>query len=202
MLAATDAVHAWMQDHGEVKGKTYIMQLPANNLLMAAMAGTNTTLGLWDLDEYLVLPSRRSISYEVNKGCLTQLHNATEMEAVVSFVVATTTSNTSEPGNDITQWLEKGSFKEAMKSMQYTLQPLKSCSDAIYCKALVNPNGEFNMHVHQLARPPPATSNRKTTGAGCAYMLNFLHLYKRRGFWSKGMLSKDTAPLKLEELGY
>jgi hypothetical protein len=48
------------------------MQVPAYNLLRLAAWGSNSTLALWDLDEYLVLPQHRLITDEIygESGCM------------------------------------------------------------------------------------------------------------------------------------
>jgi hypothetical protein len=187
------------QEHGYVRGAKYMLQLPASNLLKAAMAGTNTTLGFWDLDEFLVLPRHRNISYEVNHGCLTQLHDASEMEAVISFTL--TLPPDSSTGPDVAHWRHHGGFEAAVKSMNYTAQPYRHCMHGIYCKALVNPNADYNMHVHQLVRPPSEPGHRKTTDRSCAYVHHFYHLWGRRGWWDKSNIS-DKVPLALEDMPF
>ena len=175
------------------------MQLPGSNLLKAAMAGTNTTLGLWDLDEFLVLPRHRNISYEVNHGCLTQLHDPTNQEAVLSFSL--TLPPDSLQGRDINRWLKLGSFESAIKSVPYSMQMYKHCNWGIFCKALINPNSNLNMHVHQMVRRDHDARSRNKTDSSCAYMHHFLHLWGRRDFWWPDNLM-GKAPLVLKDMPF
>jgi hypothetical protein len=186
-----------LQEYGYVAGSRNVLPIPANNLLKAAMAGSNTTLGIWDLDEFLVLPRHHNISYEVNQGCLTQLHDPSNLEAVIAFSLTLPSDSASEP--DIVQWQEYGGFRAAVKRMHYTVQPYRHCDDGIFCKALINPDSDYNMHVHQLVRPPGETRKRNFTDRGCAYMHHFYYLWRHRKWWMESNLKKK-ASLRLEDL--
>ena len=187
------------QTYGNIRGAPYMMLLPGSNLLKAAMAGTNTTLALWDLDEFLVLPRHRNISHEVNHGCLTQLHDPVNQEAVLSFSL--TLPSDSSPGRDIDRWLKHGSFEAAIKHEPYTTQMYKNCNWGVFCKALINPNSDHNMHVHQMVRRKPDARNRNKTDPSCAYMHHFYHLWGRRAFWSPDNLM-GKAPLVLKDMPF
>jgi hypothetical protein len=186
-----------VQEYGYVRSASYFLQLPTLNLLMAAMAGTNTTLGLWDLDEFLVLPGHRSISYEVNRGCLTRLHDPSSMAVEVPFTLTLPAANSSS-GPDIASWRKLGGFEAAIKKMNYTAQPYKHCG---YCKVLVNPNTNYNLHVHWLVTPPEAGSHKVTADRKCAYAHHFYHLWHNRQFPHEANLL-ETAPLAIQDLPF
>jgi hypothetical protein len=175
-----------------------MMQLPANNLLKTAMAGSSTTLGIWDLDEFLVLPRHRNISYEVSHGCLTQLRAPSNMEAVLSFSM---TVAKAKSRSEIRRWQKAGGFEAAVKSMRYTTQPYKHCNYGVYCKALINPNSDYNMHVHQLARPPSEGDSRNPTPRSCAYIHHFFYLWGTRWWWDPKVLSR-RASLSLKDMPF
>jgi hypothetical protein len=189
-----------MQEYGHVAHSRNILPIPANNLLKAAMAGSNTTLGIWDLDEFLVLPRHHNISYEVNHGCLTQLHDPSSLEAVIAFTL--TVPPESSTGPDVERWLQYGGFEAAVKHMHYTVQPYKHCMFGIFCKALINPDSDYNMHVHQLVRPPGEETHRNFTDRGCAYIHHFYHLWNGpRAWWDPSILD-DKAPLSLADMPF
>jgi hypothetical protein len=189
-----------VQEHGYEQGSNHMMQLPANNLLKTAMDGSSTTLGIWDLDEYLVLPRHRTISYEVNHGCLTQLHDPAGQEALLPFTLTTQLDAT--PGPDITQWQQHGSFEAAVRSMRYTAQPVKHCDRGVFCKALINPNSDRDVRLHQLARLPPAKGGSNVTDRSCAYIHHFHHLWGHRRWWSDTVLAETKSPLALADMPF
>jgi hypothetical protein len=184
-----------------VEGQTHMLQLLASNLLKASMAGSNTTLGLWGLDEYLVLPRHRSISYEVNHGCLTQLHDPTIQEARLPCTLALPLDDLPD-GPDILEWRKYGSFESAIRSMRYTAQPVKACCSHMLCKAaLVSANSDFDIHMHRHVRPLPDVQDRSSTDQGCAYVHNFYRLWRcRRQQWPDLVFSKRKAPVVLEDM--
>jgi hypothetical protein len=187
-----------VQEYGIVRNASNFMQLPTHNLLLAAMAGTNTTLGLWDLDEYLVLPGHRSISYEVNHGCLAGLHDPSSMAVEIPLTMTLPGADFShEP--DIASWVRLGGVEAAVKSMSYTAQPYKECK---FCKLLVNPDTTYNMHVHWLVKPDDAPP-KVTADRGCAYAHHFFHLWHTRiGIRVDESNLLERAPLALQDLPF
>lgn len=174
-------------DGGLIRDHPLIMQVPANNLLMLAASGSSATIGLWDLDEFLVLPHGRPIADEVRDGCLQRVKDPKEYEQVLTLALTFDTAATTP---DLPKWREYGSMLEAAKHMNYTSRPYKHCDNGMYCKALVNPNTDLAMHVHQLVRQVPEESTVRTpTAHDCAFLHHFWFLWVvRPNFWDQGVL--------------
>ena len=54
-----------LQDFSIDPTKEISIQIPAQNLVSMAMHGSRNVIGVWDVDEYLVLPSHKPIMHEV-----------------------------------------------------------------------------------------------------------------------------------------
>lgn len=169
-------------EFGLIDDLSLVMQVPGNNLLKMIMGGSDAMLAVWDLDEYLVLPRKRPISYEVTEGCMKQLQDPEEHEQVISF---TWTYDKTATQPEVARWLSAGGVLNATRIYNYTATPYSHCNFGVLCKAIINPNTDFNMHVHQLARPPPHSEHRSPSPRDCAYMHHFFQLFVRRPIWDE-----------------
>jgi hypothetical protein len=120
----------------------------------------------------------------VRQGCLKGAMEKAE-EAVIPFEHATI-DGWSGRGGEISAWLEHGSFREAAKHVKYTTQAYSHCNDGNICKALVDPNTDLIVQIHQLVQRPPKDVHRRPMPRSCAYMLHFYQLWAVRPFRKGG----------------
>ncbi|WIA29226.1 hypothetical protein OEZ86_011737 [Tetradesmus obliquus] len=153
---------------------SHFMQVPAYNLMRLAAWGSEVHLGFWDLDEYLVLPSHKSISEEIHNGCLSRTLGR-EPEAIVPTMWVSSNSWNATP--ELEGWMRAGYWSRAVQDMDYAMWPYTFCDGA--CKSLVDPTTDLMFQVHQHARPPPRRSLLPISWR-CGYLLHFYQLWSRR----------------------
>jgi hypothetical protein len=121
---------------------SHFMQVPAYNLMRLAAWGSKAHLGFWDLDEYLVLPSHKSISQEIHSGCLSGTLGK-EPEAIVPTMWVSSNSWNATP--ELVGWMRHGYWSRAVQAMDYAMWPYTFCDGA--CKAMVNPTSDLMFQV-------------------------------------------------------
>jgi hypothetical protein len=125
---------------------SHFMQVPAYNLMRLAAWGSKAHLGFWDLDEYLVLPSHKSISEEIHSGCLSGTLGK-EPEAIVPTMWVSSNSWNATP--ELVGWMRHGYWSRAVQAMDYAMWPYTFCDGA--CKAMVNPTSDLMFQVSSAA---------------------------------------------------
>lgn len=190
---------AW--EYGLVEDIAAFMQVPGYNLLRLALYGVErVTLGLWDPDEYLLLPRHRSIKEELygDSGCLRQVHTP-EAEAVIPISYGEADLAITKDLPDYTQWISRGSVPAAIRQMNYYVRDTQHCNYGIYCKALINPSAPYNFHVHQFTRgPTDEANNRVPVPRNCSYMVHFHRMWVHRGVWDESN-ALPPEPLRIQD---
>jgi hypothetical protein len=156
---------------------------------LAAWDGS-AVLGMWDLDEFLVLPRQATWRDIMGTGCLgASLSVNPEVTVNVTWV----TQQHKAP--DLPLWLEAGSWHEAVHRLPYRSIPYQRCLGA--CKSFITPSASFSYGVHgSIAQE----GQSQLLPWGCARLLHFLSLWVERqpshnhgtGSWE---LDKSAVPL-------
>lgn len=180
------------------QGSSFANQIPGNNLLKLIMAGSEAMLALWDPDEFLVIPGHQDINKLVRDGCLSHLKDLSTPEAILP-ISWTYPAASKQP--DIQLWAKYKNAEEAMQKLDYRVRHAKSCNWGIYCKSIINPNTQHNMHVHQLVLPPPTPQSRESVGRECAYLHHFFRMWHVKPIWDQTTAAAEQK-LKMEDLPF
>lgn len=188
-------------EYGVVPHIGAYMQVPGYNLLRLAMHGVQgVALGLWDVDEYLLLPQNRSVKEEIKSGCLQQVFQE-EAEAVLPISWTAPSPRYFTEDAEYKEWMKHGGMAPALHHMQHKVHDIVHCKYGIYCKALVNPAAPYNFYVHQFTRPGPEEQalHRTPVPFTCAYVLHFYQLWHRREIWDMTN-TRPAALLRLQDM--
>eukprot|EP00775_Hariotina_reticulata_P013520 gene13520-13645_t len=155
---------------------SHFMQVPAYNLLRLAAWGSNSTLALWDLDEYLVLPQHRLITEEIygNTGCMKEFLED-EPQAIIPSMWSRSNNWMGAP--EVVGWMQHGRWARAVQNMDYAMWPYTFCDGT--CKAVINPTSDHLFQVHQHMTLPPRMSPHPVSWR-CGYILHFYRLWTVR----------------------
>jgi hypothetical protein len=162
-----------MQDHGYVLKMEDFYQAPANNIIRLAAWDSRALLGIWDLDEFLVLPKKKAWSDLSTSGCLGTML-AQEQEATLPVSWAIIPSNGSP---DIEVLAKHGTVMNALLQLPIKHIPYTDCK--FRCKTVIVPSAPwtFNNHGSTLrhgAAPVPCESGR---------LLHFTSMWYTRTPW-------------------
>jgi hypothetical protein len=133
-----------MQDYGYILKMKYAHQAPANNIIRLAAWDSKALIGIWDLDEFLVLPKAKAKTWSdlVTSGCLgTVLAQKQEATLPISWV--------SLPGNesrDIGVLAKYGTVMDALLQLPVMHIPYKDCKWK--CKTVFVPSGRWTYDNH------------------------------------------------------
>lgn len=173
--------------------KVLYAQMPVHNIIRLAAWDSNALLGMWDLDEFLVLPSNTKIHSLLDGGCLGRVLSANkEVTFNMSWMVLPTSRI-----SDLREWSRYTSWHAAVHGLSYQHIPYSNCMNA--CKSVIVPSAPWNYQVHSTSR---MAFQWTTVPVECGMLLHFSNLWHRRkrthNPGSPQLFNKSLVPLPLQ----
>lgn len=162
-----------LQDDGYVDKMEMYFQVPAYNMIRLAAWDSTALLGMWDLDEFLILPKNKAWSDLLDSGCL-GMALAQEHEATfpVSWVIL--------PGNasrDIGVLAKHGTISNALLQMPVQHIPYSNCY--LTCKTMIVPSAPWSFFVHGSMLRHGGNPLHCESGR----LMHFVSMWRRRKPW-------------------